>query len=110
MQKVIISSNKIFVLVCINKKLLKIYIHFCKITLQYLLTSFFSILFKMSQFDRSELVSLAEKCYENGCHEDVIRYMKEVIKMATILYNTKIFILPFIFCTFSVHGLHDLIA
>ena len=39
----------------------------------------------MSQFDRSELVSLAKLCYENGRYEDVISYMKEVIKMGTPL-------------------------
>ena len=39
----------------------------------------------MSQFDRSELVSLAESCYENDVFRDVINYMKEVIKMGTPL-------------------------
>ena len=39
----------------------------------------------MSQFDRSELVSLAESCYQNDVFRDVIDYMKEVIKMGTPL-------------------------
>ena len=43
----------------------------------------------MSQFDKSELVSLAKTCYENGRYEDVISYMKEVIKMGTRLTLTK---------------------
>ena len=37
----------------------------------------------MSQFDRSELVSLAERCFENDCYKDVIHYMKEIIKTGT---------------------------
>ena len=45
----------------------------------------------MSQFDRSELVSLAEICYENGRYEDVISYMKEVIKMGTPLNSKEIY-------------------
>ena len=39
----------------------------------------------MSQFDRSELVSLTERCFENDCFDDVTSYMKEVIKMGTPL-------------------------
>ena len=39
----------------------------------------------MSQFDRSELVSLAKICFGNGRYEDVISYMKEAIKMGTPL-------------------------
>ena len=37
----------------------------------------------MSQFDRSELVYLAEMCYKDLRYEDVISYMKGVIKMKT---------------------------
>ena len=59
----------------------------------------------MSQFDRSELVSLAKKCYENGCHEDVISYIKELIKMGTplnfeerhmIFFSYERLILPYV--------------
>ena len=39
----------------------------------------------MSQFDRSELMSLAEICCKNGRYEDVISYMKEVVRMGTPL-------------------------
>ena len=39
----------------------------------------------MPQFDRSELVLLAKICYENYRHEDVMSYIKEVIKMGTPL-------------------------
>ena len=39
----------------------------------------------MFQFDRSELVSLAESCDQNRNYVDVIDYMKEVIKMGTPL-------------------------
>ena len=39
----------------------------------------------MSQFDRSELVSLAKWFYEKDCYDDAISYMKEVINMATPL-------------------------
>ena len=39
----------------------------------------------MSQFDRSEFVSLAKTCYKSCRYEDVICYMKEVIKMGTPL-------------------------
>ena len=39
----------------------------------------------MSQFDRSELVSLAKRCFEKKCYDDAISYMKEVINMATPL-------------------------
>ena len=59
----------------------------------------------MSQFDRSELVSLAERCYENNCHKDVISYMKKVIKMPTplkygerciLFYSYDYLILPYL--------------
>ena len=71
----------------------------------FLITTFFSILFKMSQFDRNELVNLAEKCSEKGCHEDVISYMKEVVKMGTplnykernmVFYSYNELILPYV--------------
>ena len=39
----------------------------------------------MSEFDRSELITLAESCYQNGLYSDAIGYMKEVIKMGTPL-------------------------
>ena len=39
----------------------------------------------MPQFDRSELVSLAELSFQNGLFNDVITYMKQVIKMGTPL-------------------------
>ena len=39
----------------------------------------------MSQFDRSELVSLAECYFQNGAYNDVIGYMKKVIEMVTPL-------------------------
>ena len=39
----------------------------------------------MSQFDRSEFVSLAKVCDESCRYEDVISYMKEVVKMGTPL-------------------------
>lgn len=44
----------------------------------------FNLNFKMSQFDKSEIVSLAKICYKNDRHEDVIRYINEVIKMGTL--------------------------
>ena len=59
----------------------------------------------MSQFDRNELVNLAEKCSEKGCYEDVISYMKEVIKMGTplnykernmVFYSYNDLILPYV--------------
>ena len=59
----------------------------------------------MSQFDRSELVSLAKICNENGRYEDVISYMKEVIKMGTplnfeergmVFYNYNELVLPYV--------------
>ena len=59
----------------------------------------------MSQFDKNELVSLAEICYENGRYEDVISYMKEVIKMGTplnfkergmLFYSYRELMLPYI--------------
>ena len=37
----------------------------------------------MSQFDRIELVSLAERYFEKDCYKDVIHYMKEIIKTGT---------------------------
>ena len=39
----------------------------------------------MSQFDRSELVVLAELSYKNNLFNDAIGYMKEIIKMSTSL-------------------------
>ena len=59
----------------------------------------------MSQYDRSELVSLAKICQENGRHEDVISYMKEVIKMGTplnfeergmVFYSYNELVLPYV--------------
>ena len=59
----------------------------------------------MSELDRIELVSLAERCYENDCYEDVISYMKEVIKMGTplnfeernmIFFSYERLILPYV--------------
>ena len=47
----------------------------------------------MSQFDRSELVSLAELCYQNDNCINAISYLKEVIKMGTPLtFRERIFI------------------
>ena len=44
----------------------------------------------MSEFDRSELITLAESCFQNGLFSDVTSYMKEVIKMGTPLsYNER---------------------
>ena len=51
----------------------------------------------MSQFDKSELVSFAERCEQKGCYDDVISYMKEVIKMGTPLnYEERRIIFNFI--------------
>ena len=59
----------------------------------------------MSDLDRSEIVSLAERCYENDCYEDVISYMKKVIKMPTplkygerciLFYSYDYLILPYL--------------
>ena len=48
----------------------------------------------MSQFDKSELVSLAKLPFQNGHFNDVIIYMKEVINMGTPLkFNESLFIL-----------------
>lgn len=37
----------------------------------------------MSQFDRSKLMSLAKTCRDNCRYEDVISFMKKVIKICT---------------------------
>ena len=59
----------------------------------------------MSQFDRSELVSLAKSCYESDLYEDVVRYMSQVIKMGTLedaeerhiwFYSNDQLVLPFV--------------
>lgn len=39
----------------------------------------------MSQFDRSELVCLSEKCHQKHLYRDAINYMKEAIKMSAPL-------------------------
>ena len=47
----------------------------------------------MSQFSRSELVSLAELCYHNYLFNDAISYMKEVMKMGFPLnYRERLYI------------------
>ena len=45
----------------------------------------FSAFYKMSQFDRSELMCLSEQCHQKHLYKDAINYMKEAIKMSAPL-------------------------
>ena len=64
----------------------------------------------MSQFDRSELVSLAEICYENGRHEDAISYMKEIIKMGTPLNSEERDMVFYSYCKLVVPYIDSIIS